>query len=346
MKRAALLAFLFLLAPVATFAQSPALTVPQASPRASVLQRVGLTDITVTWSRPAVNNRKVWDGLVPYGKVWRAGANENTTIAFSTAVSIDGKSVPAGTYGLHMIPTQSTWTVILSKVSTAWGSFDYDEKSDQLRFSATPEPAPQMERLSYSIDDPAEREATVALRWEKVRLPFKVSADTPAIVMDSVRKEMHGIAQFFPKGWADAAGLALRYNTNLDEAVAWADRSMKIQPTFEGLMVKANLLDKKGDSAAAGPVREKAFGLANEVQMNLFGYNLLGQPGKEKEAIAIFERNVKAHPESWNVYDSLGEAQAKVGDKAAAQASFQKAHSLVKDAVQKARIEKTLAELR
>src|SRR5262245_46873826 len=105
------------------FGQLPPLTLPQASPEASVSQTVGLTDITITYHRPAVNKRTVWGDLVPYGQVWRAGANENTTIEFSSPVTVGGKPIPAGTYGLHMLPTDKDWSVMLSSTSTAWGSF-------------------------------------------------------------------------------------------------------------------------------------------------------------------------------------------------------------------------------
>lgn len=343
MQRALLLGLMLL--PAASFAQSPPLTVPEPSPRASVQQRVGLTDVTITYNRPAVNGRKVWGGLVPFGQVWRAGANDNTKITFSTQVSLDGKKLAAGTYGLHLIPTQSTWTVIFSNVNTMWGSFGYDEKEDALRLTATPETATQVERLQYTIDEPTGTEAIVALRWEKLRLPFKVSVDTPALVMESVRRELRGLPQFFPKAWSDAAGIGLSFNGNLDEAMTWADKSLKLQPTFEGQMVKAALLEKKGDSAAAGPLRDQALAAANENQVNLYAYGLL-QQGKTEKAVEIFRRNVKARPESWNVYDSLAEALQKAGDNAAAKEAYEKARSLVKDAVQKARIERTLTEMK
>jgi hypothetical protein len=128
-----------------------------------------LTEISVVYARPAVNNRKVWGGIVPYGEVWRAGANENTTITFSTPVSVEGKQVAAGTYGLHLLPTESKWTLILSNVNTGWGSFSYDQKDDALRAPVTPEAAPHVERLQFTIDDPTNNSATLALRWEKLR---------------------------------------------------------------------------------------------------------------------------------------------------------------------------------
>ena len=111
-------------------------------------QQVGVTDITITYHRPVVNGRKIWGGLVPTGQVWRAGANENTTIEFSTPVSIEGKPLPAGTYGLHMIPGENEWTVIFSRNYTSWGSFSYDEKEDALRVTAKPQPTPHSGSLS------------------------------------------------------------------------------------------------------------------------------------------------------------------------------------------------------
>src|SRR6201984_2355617 len=114
------------------FAQSTQLNLPRDSQRASVTQRIGITDVTVNYHRPLVKGRTIWGKVVPYGQVWRAGANENTIITFTDAVSIDGKPLDKGTYGLHMIPNENEWTVIFSKINTAWGSFSYKEGEDAL----------------------------------------------------------------------------------------------------------------------------------------------------------------------------------------------------------------------
>ena len=127
------------------------LDLPYASQAAQVKQRVGVTDITITYHRPLVNGRKIWGGLVPTGQVWRAGANENTTIEFSTPVSIEGKPLPAGTYGLHMIPNADTWTVIFSKMAVAWGSYTYNQSEDALRVDVKPHPTEMEEALKYRI---------------------------------------------------------------------------------------------------------------------------------------------------------------------------------------------------
>ena len=159
----------------------PPLELPQPSPAASVSQRIGLTDITITYHRPAVNKRPVWGQLVPYGQVWRAGANENTVITFSTPVSVGGQRLPAGSYGLHMIPTEHDWTIILSKEARAWGSFFYDEKDDAVRLNASPRTAEFEERLSYSLDATSDAAAVATLRWAALAVPFEIGVDTPQV---------------------------------------------------------------------------------------------------------------------------------------------------------------------
>ena len=147
-----------------------------------VTQRIGITDVTINYHRPMVNKRKVWGGLVPYGQVWRAGANENTTIKFTDPVTIEGKPLPKGTYGLHMIPGENEWTVIFSKNSTSWGSFTYDQAEDALRVTVKPQAAEFHEALTYDFDDVGPDSSVVTLRWEKVAVPFKVGVNTHEIV--------------------------------------------------------------------------------------------------------------------------------------------------------------------
>ena len=163
---------------------------PQVRPslKAGVMQRLGAdTDITIEYSRPGVKGRKIWGALVPYGMApgnqysknqpfpWRAGANENTTISFSKDVLIEGKPLPAGKYGLHMIPSEKEWTIVFSKNNSAWGSFSYKPEEDALRVTVTPVAAPFEVWLSYGFDDLAGKSATAFLRWEKLKVPFKIS---------------------------------------------------------------------------------------------------------------------------------------------------------------------------
>jgi hypothetical protein len=328
----------------AAAAQVP-LKLPDASPKASVSQSVGLTDITISYHSPAVNKRKLWGGLVPYGDVWRAGANENTTITFSSPVKVNGKELAAGTYGLHKLPTEKDWTVIFSKESNAWGSFSYDEKEDALRVPATPLTGEMQERLSYTFDEPSSAGTGVSLRWEKLRVPFKVEVDTPTVVVASIKEQLRGLPRFSWQGWNQAANYCAQNNVNLDEAMGWVDRSISMSETFANVRTKALLLEKKGDTKTAEALRAKALTIASEQDLNTYGYQLLGQ-GKVDEAIDIFKKNVKDHAGSWNVHDSLGEAYAKKGDKAQARASYERASAMVKDEVQKKRIAAELAKLK
>lgn len=322
----------------------PALTLPQASPEASVSQKVGLTEIEIRYHRPAVNKRTVWGDLVPYDEVWRAGANENTTISFSSPVTVNGKPLAAGTYGLHMIPTKGDWTIAFSNMNVAWGSFSYDEKEDALRVTAKPQAAGFEERLSYRFDDPTDKSVTVAMRWEKLEVPFTVEVDTPSVVIASLRNELRGLPRFGWQGWNGAAAYAMRNKVNLDEALTWVDRSISMQENFTNLRTKAGILEAKGDPKAAAELRDKAMKIATEVEINAYGYQLLGA-GKTDEAIEIFRKNVKDHPQSWNTYDSLGEAYDRKGDKKLAAENYRKAQSMTKDPDQKKRIAGILAKM-
>ena len=326
-------------------AQSPALTLPEASPRASVVQTVGLTEIAITYNRPKVNNRKVWGGLVAFNQVWRAGANENTVIAFSTPVSVGGTKLPAGRYGLHMLPTASEWTVILSSQSKAWGSYGYDPKEDVVRFKVSPEPAELVNALAYTFEDPTETGVGVSLRWEKLRVPFRVEVDSNQVVAASLRNQLRGMHQFYAEAWSGAAAWCVQHGANLEEALVWIDRSLAIKPTFSGLRTKAVLLEKRGDAQGAEALRAKALAIASETDINLLGYSLLAQ-GKTDEAIGMFQKNVKDHPGSWNVYDSLAEGLAAKGDRTKALALYGKAHEMVGQEDQKKRIEAEMAKLK
>jgi tetratricopeptide (TPR) repeat protein len=336
----------FLLAAGTALAQLPPLTLPQASPAASVTQEVALTEITIRYHRPAVNKRKIWGDLVPYGQVWRAGANENTTLSLSTPATVGGHRLAAGVYGLHMIPTESTWTVILSHMADAWGSFSYDQKEDAARFTVTPRPADFQERLDYRFEDVSNQGATAILHWEKLEVPFEIGIDENATVVASLEKQLRGLPRFGWQAWNQAAAWCVQHDTNLDQALEWADHSISMQATFPNLRTKSLILEKKGDTKAAGELMARALKIASEADLNNYGYFLLLQQKKVDEAIAVFQKNVKDHPGSWNTYDSLGEAYAARGDKKLAIQNYSKALSMAPDETNKKRIEGILAKLK
>src|SRR5271163_1773733 len=189
----------------AALAQSLVLELPLQSQRAEISQRIGITDITIDYHRPLAKDRKVWGGLVPYGKVWRAGANENTTITFTDPVMIEGQPLDKGTYGLHMIPNADEWTIIFSKNSTSWGSFTYDPAEDALRVTVKPKPADMHNALTYDFDQLQPDSAVVVLEWEKVAAPFKVSVDVGEVVQASLKKQLRSHAQYTWLSGDDAA---------------------------------------------------------------------------------------------------------------------------------------------
>ncbi|HVT59982.1 MAG TPA: DUF2911 domain-containing protein [Thermoanaerobaculia bacterium] len=230
------------------------LELPRTSPNASVTQIFGVTSVTVHYSRPGVKGRVIWGKLVPYGEVWRTGANENTTISFSTPVRIDGKELPAGIYGLQTIPGQDDWTVILSKDADQWGAFTYKPEHDALRFHAKPEPAELQEWMGFEFAGLSDTSAQVVLRWEKLRLAFRVEAETPKLITAAARGELR---------WQDqAAGWCVQANACLDDAARWLDASIAVGATFGNLRSKALLLARQNDFAGAVKVGERALAAA------------------------------------------------------------------------------------
>ena len=331
--------------PAVARAQAPPLTLPEASQAATAVQRVGLTDITVKYHRPAVRGRTVWGDLVPFDQVWRAGANENTVVSFSTPVTVGGQPLPAGDYGLHMIPTKTEWTVIFSKDSTAWGSFFYDQSNDAVRFATRPEAGAFQEHLAYTFESPAAAGVTLTLHWDKLAVPVPILVDTPAVVSDSLDRQLRGLPGFFWQPFAQAASWSANNKANLDRAAAWADKALAMNRNYQTLRAKAIVLERKGDATTAAALRLEALALATEADINAYGYELIAG-GKVDEAIAIFRKNVAAHPTSWNTYDSLGEALALKGQNAEAAAQYQKALDMVGDDTNKTRIRGILTKLK
>jgi tetratricopeptide (TPR) repeat protein len=342
MRKFALLAMLAF--STTAFAQLPPLSLPEVSQQASVSQTIGLTNITIDYHRPAVNGRKVWGELVPFGEVWRAGANENTTISFSTPVTVEGQKLDAGTYGLHTLPTATTWTIIFNNESRAWGSYAYDAKQDALRVTVTPQPAEMQERLAFTFDDPQPNSVVASLRWEKLRVPFKIDVDVTKTVLDNIRHELTGRTRFGSDSWNAAAGWALRNNGDLDEALAWANQAVSMQPSFRNLRTKAAIVEKKGDTAQAEALRARAMTVASESDLNNFGAQLVGQK-KFDEAIGVLAKNAAAHPESASTQENLAKAYVAKGDKKSAMAAYSKAIAAATDDEQKKRLSEEMKKL-
>ena len=282
---------------VTGLAQSMLLDLPLQSQRAEVSQRIGITDITINYHRPLVNERKVWGGLVPYGQVWRAGANLNTTITFSDPVTIEGKPLDKGTYGLHMIPNADEWTIIFSKNSTSWGAFTYDEKEDALRVTVKPKAADMHNALTYDFDELKPDSAVVELEWEKVAVPFKVSVDVHDVVEASLKKQLRNLSQYTWMSWDDAANYLLAEKVDLDDALTYANKSIENEDRFDNEDTKSKVLtalNRKDDAAMA---QKKALELASSAtDPRLCVASCMGEKRNE-EAFAIFRENAKKHPD-------------------------------------------------
>ena len=294
-------------------AQSLVLDLPRGSQHAIVTQRIGITDITVNYHRPVVNKRKVWGGVVPYGQVWRAGANENTTIKFSDPVTIEGKPLPKGIYGLHMIPGENEWTVIFSTNSSSWGSFTYNQAEDALRVTVKPQTAEFHEALTYDFNDVGPDSSTVTLLWEKVAVPFKVGVNTHEIVTQNLHNQLRGLVQYSWDGWDDAANYLLQEKVDLDEALKYSDKSIQNEERYDNFMTKSRILEALNRKEEATTARNKALTMANAVQMHTYARQLQND-GKQAEAFAIFKENAKKNPNQWVVHVGMSRMYSAQGD--------------------------------
>ena len=303
---------LFAAVPVVCAAQSQVLSIPLKSQRAAVSQTIGLTDITIIYHRPLVGGRVIWDSLVPYGKVWRTGANMNTTITFSDPVRIDGKPLDRGTYGLHMIPAADEWTVIFSKNSTSWGSFTYDQTEDALRIRVRPKKSDMHEALTYEFDDLAPSSAIVELLWEKIAVPFTVSVDVHAVALASLRNQLRMLARYTWLSWNDAANYLLNEKIALDTALAYADTSITNEDRYENEMTRSKILTALNRQADADLAQRKALDLGTPSEVDDFARDLLTRK-HTVEALSVFRQNAAKHPDRWFVHDGLARAYSAQG---------------------------------
>jgi tetratricopeptide (TPR) repeat protein len=311
-------------------AQSTQLDLPLQSQGAKVTQTIGITDITIVYHRPLVNKRKIWGALVPYGQVWRAGANINTTISFANDVTVEGKPLPAGIYGLHMIPGENEWTVIFSKMHTAWGSFSYKESEDALRVTVKPESADFHNALTYDFTQLQPDSAVVTLTWDKLAVPFKVSVDVNKVVEASLHNQLRGLPQYTWDGWDDAATYLVDQKVDLPEALKYEDNSIQQEDRFENEMTKSRILADMGQNAESEQAKAKALSLASAPQ--LYGYGRqLQREGKQKEAFAVFKQAADKDPNNWLSHAGLARIAAGAGNYEEATKQLQMALAVAPD---------------
>jgi hypothetical protein len=232
------------------------LELPALSPGAKVSQTAGLTEISVEYSSPGVRGRKIWGALVPFGEVWRAGANAATKLSFGKDVTIDGKPVPAGDYAFFVIPQKApaAWTVILSSGIKQWGSMQYKKEQDFLRVDVKPVAIPDRERLGFVFPDFNSDQATLALEWEKVRLPLVIKLKTS----EQAGQVIKNLEENPQSPWTQAARYELEQTKDYDQAVKLADKSISIQEDWLNVWTKAQALAAKGDKKGALALATKA----------------------------------------------------------------------------------------
>ncbi len=326
---------------VQSFAQ---ITTPRPSPQATLQQRIANTDISIKYSRPSVNRGntdrtgQVWGGLVPWGLAnnafgnmqpmpWRAGANENTVITFSTPVLVEGKSIDAGSYGVHMIPEESGKVVVIfSSNTSSWGSFWYDQSEDVLRVEVEIVDAPFTNVLTYDFIEFGRNKGTLALSWDNKQIPIELAV-TDEVILAGIRDELRGVQGFGWQGPFSAANYCLSNNLNHDEAIKWADMAIAANKNGQTLGLKAALLFQKGDNEQAVEVANEAKSIATMNELNSLGYQLMGAKQFDK-AEEFFKLNIKKNPKVANCYDSMGECYVAMGENAKAIKMFKKSLSL------------------
>ncbi len=323
----------------APFAQAQRfLDLPVKSQRAVTSQRIALTDIKIDYHRPLVAGRKVWGGLVPYGDVWRAGADENTTIEFSSAVTVEGKPLPKGTYGLHMIPTADSWTVIFNKVTTGWGSFSYKEAEDALRVTVKPVPSETREALQFDFDDLKPTSTAVTMKWEKLAVPFQVAVSDETTTLENVRAQMLGVLGFTWDGWNSAANFCLERKTNLEEALTWIEKSIAAEERSENVDTKAKILKALNRTADANAAAARSLEISTPPQLYFKGRGMQGE-GKHPEALEIFKLVAKKHPQTIYGHLALARLASSAGDHATASKEAKVAQGLSTSDAQKKAIQ-------
>jgi len=327
---------------VVTFAQN--LTLPTASPRAGVSQTIGITKISVDYGRPAVNGREIWGKLVPFGTAdtgfgttkaspWRAGSDMSTVVTFSTDVRIAGKPLPAGAYSLHLVLTpEGVVTAVFNRNTAQWGSFFYDPAEDALRVATKWEDAPHQEQLAYEFNDVTKSGATLALRWEKKRIPLAIAVDTDAIVVANLKRELTGAHGFNDRSHVAASDYLLQNNLDLNLALTWAERALDVRTNgrinFETLSQKALVLERLGRGSEAAAVMDQALPLGSAGEVHQYGRRLIVAKQAER-ALAVFQRNAERFPDVWPVNYGLARGYSAVGNYPAALAALLKAQTQV-----------------
>jgi len=257
------------------------LQMPQASPSARLTQKVGLTDVVVDYSRPSTKGRKIFGELVPYGEVWRTGANGATIISFSTEVMIGGKKVPAGAYALYSIPGKSSWTMILSKNTKLWGAIGYNPQEDLIRFEATASKTSRMyDSFEISFNNLTDSNADLSLKWEQTRVDFTIQTEVDPIVMADIKKQVIDTQSTNPALLYQAASYYFNSNKDLNQAYAWIQQSTDNDPKYWTMHLRAKI--------------ELALGKKTEALASATKSKTMAQEAKNMDYVGLNDRLIKS----------------------------------------------------
>ena len=336
------------------------LDLPRGSQNATVMQTVGKTKMYINYSRPSVNGREIWGKLVPYGlnnlgfgtstaAPWRAGANENTIIKFTDDVTVEGKALPAGKYGLHMIMKEDGGaTIVFSKTYTAWGSYFYEPSEDALRVDVQTTEVPHTEQLTYNFINVDANSATVALDWEKKRIPFKVETNVTENVMAYIKQELVGQKGFQRQTWEQAAAFAMNNNGDLNEALTWINNAISgqfySQQDFNNTNIKAGILNKMGKQDEAIAMYESYLPKASILEAHQMGRQFIGF-GMTDKALDIFKANAEKNPDTWPVHYGLARGYSAKGEYKTALKHLKKALDNAPNPASKGRVQANIEKL-
>ncbi len=345
-------------------AQIPLTTVPDGgNKKASVSEWIGLTEVRIDYSRPGVKGRegKIWGELVHYGlgdlgfgntklAPWRAGANENTTISFSNDVKIDGQDLAAGKYGFFIIYDTSSCTLIFSKNNSSWGAFYYDPSEDALRIKVKPVKLDQsVEWLQYVFKNQTNTSAVVALQWEKLEIAFTVDADYIRDQLNSFRKELRSDRGFIWQSWNQAAQWCVQNNTNLDQALVWADTATSAtfggQNSFQAWTTKSQILQKLNRSDEAFSTMQKILPTAGIFEVHQYARQLIGLK-LYKQALDVFKMNYEKHPNTFTTLVGMTRGLSATGEYDKALTYARQALELAPDPANKINVEGMIKKLK
>ncbi|WP_299273514.1 DUF2911 domain-containing protein [uncultured Psychroserpens sp.] len=319
------------------------------SQRNTVTQRIGsIVEITVDYSSPRVNGRtgKIWNKLVPFDKVWRAGANENTTIRFSHDVQINGNKLNAGVYGLFMIPTENEWTIVFSNNSTSWGSTVYNEKEDALRIKVKAIENHFTEWLTYDFIERMSSHCDLALKWENLLIPFKIEVDIHKIVLESFKRQLNGaIGLFNYEGTLQAAKYCLSNEVYLQQGLDWINQSVTIAANFSNLIVKYQLLEKLGKIEESKSTYDFALSLGTPQELYYYGRKLMREE-KLPQALVVFQTNYDKYGSNvWPTDLGMGRIYQAMGKNKKAKKHYEAALKIAKLDRQKRSLEGLIIEV-